>query len=96
MKLALGPLLYYWEKESVENFYQQAVNSEADVIYLGETVCSKRREIKPRDWINLAKELATSGKEVVLSTMALLEAPSEIKILRQLCENGEFKVEAND
>ena len=96
MKLALGPLLYYWEKQTVEDFYQQAVNSEADLIYLGETVCSKRRELKARDWINLAKELANSGKEVVLSTMALLEAPSEVKILRQLCENGEFKVEAND
>ncbi len=96
MKLALGPLLYYWEKETVEDFYQQAVNSEADLIYLGETVCSKRRELKARDWINLAKELANSGKEVVLSTMALLEAPSELKVLRQLCENGEFKVETND
>ncbi len=96
MKLALGPLLYYWEKASVEDFYQQALDSEADLIYLGETVCSKRRELKARDWINLAKELASSGKEVVLSTMALLEAPSEVKVLRQLCENGEFKVEAND
>ncbi len=96
MKLALGPLLYYWEKQSVEDFYQQAISSEADLIYLGETVCSKRRELKARDWINLAKELASSGKEVVLSTMALLEAPSEVKVLRQLCENGLFKVEAND
>jgi collagenase-like PrtC family protease len=96
VKLALGPLLYYWEKQTVEDFYLQAINSEADVIYLGETVCSKRRELKPLDWLNLGKELAKSGKEVVLSTMALLEAPSEVKILRQLCENGEFKVEAND
>jgi collagenase-like PrtC family protease len=96
VKLALGPLLYYWEKQTVETFYQQALSSEADVIYLGETVCSKRRELKTRDWIDLAKELANSNKEIVLSSMALLEAPSEIKILRQICENGQFKVEAND
>lgn len=96
MKLALGPLLYYWEKNKLEDFYQQVINSETDIIYLGETVCSKRRELKTREWIELASELARSGKEIVLSTMALLEAPSEIKILRQLCENGEFKVEAND
>ncbi|PKH01019.1 U32 family peptidase [Psychromonas sp. MB-3u-54] len=96
MKLALGPLLYYWEKQTVETFYQQALTSEADIIYLGETVCSKRRELKTRDWINLAKQLADAKKEVVLSSMALLEAPSEIKILRQICENGLFKVEAND
>lgn len=96
MKLALGPLLYYWKKQTVENFYQQAVTSEADIIYLGETVCSKRRELKTRDWINLATELSGTGKEVILSTMALLEAPSEINILRKLCENGTFSVEAND
>lgn len=96
MKLALGPLLYYWEKQTVETFYQQALSSEADIIYLGETVCSKRRELKTGDWINLAKALADSNKEIVLSSMALLEAPSEIKILRQICENGLFKVEAND
>ncbi|GLS92351.1 U32 family peptidase [Psychromonas marina] len=96
MKLSLGPLLYYWPKQNVEDFYQQALSSEADVIYLGETVCSKRRELKTRDWINLAKELNGQGKEIVLSSMALLEAPSELKILRQLCDNGELSVEAND
>lgn len=96
MKLSLGPLLYYWPKKTTEDFYQQAIDSDADIIYLGETVCSKRRELKSRDWINLAKELNHQGKEIVLSSMALLEAPSEIKVLKQLCENGEFSVEAND
>tara|TARA_R110001583_G_scaffold24224_6_gene88582 strand:+ start:104 stop:982 length:879 start_codon:yes stop_codon:yes gene_type:complete len=96
MKLSLGPLLYYWPKQTIEDFYQQAMNSDADIIYLGETVCSKRRELKNRDWINLAKELNHQGKEIVLSSMALLEAPSEVKVLKQLCENGEFSVEAND
>lgn len=96
MKLSLGPLLYYWPKQTTEAFYQQALESDADIIYLGETVCSKRRELKTRDWINLAQELNNQGKEIVLSSMALLEAPSEIKVLKQLCENGEFSVEAND
>ncbi|TFT80179.1 U32 family peptidase, partial [Proteus mirabilis] len=55
MKYALGSVLYYWQKETLETFYQQAKQSDADIIYLGETVCSKRRETKPQDWINLAK-----------------------------------------
>lgn len=96
MKLSLGPLLYYWPKQTTQDFYHQAMNSNADIIYLGETVCSKRREFKARDWINLAKELNHQGKEIVLSSMALLEAPSEVKVLKQLCENGEMSVEAND
>ena len=96
MKLSLGPLLYYWPKQTTEDFYQQALSSDADIIYLGETVCSKRRELKARDWIYLAKALNNQGKEIVLSSMALLEAPSEVKVLKQLCENGELSVEAND
>jgi len=96
IKLSLGPLLYYWPKQTVESFYQQALNSTADVIYLGETVCSKRRELKVRDWIALAHELSGQGKEIVLSSMALLEAPAEVKALKQLCDNGELSVEAND
>lgn len=96
MKYALGPILYFWPKQKVEDFYAAAVNSPADIIYLGETVCSKRRELKAKDWLGLAKEIADSGKQVVISTMALLEAPSEVNILRKYCENGDFIVEAND
>ncbi|MFT5880299.1 MAG: collagenase-like PrtC family protease [Moritella sp.] len=96
MKYALGPILYFWPKQKVEDFYAAAVNSQADIIYLGETVCSKRRELKAKDWLGLAKEIADSGKQVVISTMALLEAPSEVNVLRKYCENGDFIVEAND
>ncbi|MBE1277518.1 U32 family peptidase [Enterovibrio baiacu] len=96
MKYSLGPLLYFWPKNDVEDFYHQAVTSQADIVYLGETVCSKRREMRTNDWLDVARELANSGKQVVLSTMALLEAPSEVNIMKTLIDNGEFIVEAND
>lgn len=96
MKYSLGPLLYFWPKNDVEAFYQSAVSSDADIVYLGETVCSKRREMRVADWMNLGRELAASGKQVVLSTMALLEAPSEVNVMRSYIDNGEFIVEAND
>jgi len=96
MKYALGPLLYFWPKQDVEAFYQQAANSQADIIYLGESVCSKRREMKPAHWLEIAKQLAGDGKQVVLSTMALLEAPSEINVMKKYIDNGEFSIEAND
>ncbi|NNN45938.1 MULTISPECIES: U32 family peptidase [unclassified Vibrio] len=96
MKYALGPLLYFWPKNDVENFYHQACESSADIIYLGETVCSKRRELKAADWLDLAKQLTTQGKEVVISTMALLEAPSELNVMKKYIDNGEFTIEAND
>lgn len=96
MQYSLGPILYFWPKAEVEDFYRQALASDADIIYLGETVCSKRRELRQADWLALARELAGKGKQVVLSTMALLEAPSEVKALKAYCDNGEFLVEAND
>ncbi|EKF9167788.1 U32 family peptidase [Vibrio cholerae] len=96
MKYALGPLLYFWPKQDVESFYTQAAASMADVIYLGETVCSKRREMKPQHWFEIAKSLSAAGKQVVLSTMALLEAPSEINVMKKYIDNGDFAIEAND
>ena len=96
MKYSLGPVLYYWPKTETEAFYQAAKESEADIIYMGETVCTKRREMKVPNWLDLAKEIAKSGKQVVLSTLALLEAPSELIDLKQLVNNGDFLIEAND
>ncbi|WJV54523.1 U32 family peptidase [Prodigiosinella aquatilis] len=96
MKYALGPILYYWPKADIEAFYQAAISSSADIIYLGETVCSKRRGMKVNDWLDLARQVATCGKQVVISTLALLQAPSELNELKRYVENGDFLLEAND
>lgn len=96
MQYALGPVLWYWPTNTLEDFYQQAARSSADIIYLGEAVCSKRRATPYARWMALARELAASGKQVVLSTLALLQSPSELKELQRYVENGEFLIEAND
>jgi collagenase-like PrtC family protease len=96
MKLSLGPIAYFWPRDTVLDFYRAAADSPADIVYLGEVVCSKRREIKPEDWFAIGRELKSAGKEVVLSTLTLVEAASESAATRRLCENDEFLVEAND
>jgi len=96
MRLTLGPLQYFWPRERVFDFYREAARWPLDVIYLGETVCSKRRELATRDWVALAHEIADGGPEVVLSSLALLEAESELAALRRLVDNGLCRVEAND
>ncbi|KGD78634.1 U32 family peptidase [Pantoea vagans] len=96
MQYALGPVLWYWPTDTLEDFYQQAARSSADIIYLGEAVCSKRRATPYARWMALARDVASSGKQVVLSTLALLQSPSELKELQRYVENGEFLIEAND
>ncbi len=96
MKLSLGPILYFWPREQVFDFYRQAAEWPVDTIYLGEVVCSRRNALKLEEWLQIAEELTAAGKEVVLSTLALMEAESELKRMRRIAENGRFLVEAND
>ena len=96
MQLSLGPPQYFWPRERTLAFYREAVTWPLDRIHLGETVCSKRRELGTRDWIALADELAASGKQIVLSTLALIEAESELGALRRIVDHSRFLIEAND
>ncbi|MDD5240520.1 MAG: U32 family peptidase [Sulfuricella sp.] len=96
MKLALGPILYYWERDTTFSFYDAIAASPVDIVYLGEAVCSRRHNLRTEDWLELADKLAAAGKEVVLSTLALIESESDLKTLRRITGNGKFMVEAND
>ncbi len=96
MKLALGPILYYWERETTFNFYDEIAASPVDIVYVGETVCSRRHNLRTEDWFEVADKLAAAGKEVVLSSQALIESESDLKALRRYVGNGNFSVEAND
>lgn len=96
MRLAVGSVLYFWDRERLLDFYREVAESPADIVYLGETVCSKRRSLRFPDWLEIARMLADHGKQVVLSTLTLVEADSEVGQIARVCGNGDFLVEAND
>jgi collagenase-like PrtC family protease len=96
VKLSLGPIPWFWDRERVLDFYRAAADGPADIVCLGEAVCSKRRLLTADDWFAIGRALRAAGKEVVLSTLTLVEAASEAAQVRRLCDNGEFLVEAND
>lgn len=96
IKIALGPLLYYWPRDTVLRFYEAIAATPVDIVYLGEAVCSRRHELRLADWLDIARTLTAAGKQAVLSTQVLLESGPEAGTMHRIAGNGEFMVEAND
>ncbi|WP_455275339.1 U32 family peptidase [Ralstonia thomasii] len=95
-QISLGPLLYYWPRQHTLDFYAEVAASPVDIVYLGETVCSRRHELRTEDWLALAAMLRDAGKLVVLSTRTLIETSTEARALRQLCQQDDWLVEAGE
>ncbi len=95
-RLALGPVLYYWKRDTLLDFYSNLPHAALATVYLGEVVCGRRHELHIQDWISLGRELAQSGVEVVLSSQTLIESDSDLRAMRRFAENGEFALEANE
>ncbi|MCY4743370.1 U32 family peptidase [Pelomonas sp. UHG3] len=96
IRLSVGPLLYWWPRAVLMNFYAEIADSPVQTVVLGELVCSRRNEIKFDDWLSIARELRAAGKDVRLATMALVMSEAELRTLRRVCEQDEFPVEAGD
>ena len=96
IQITVGPVLPYWSRRTLIDFYGAVADSPADTVVLGEVVCSRRHEMKHDDWLALGRELAACGKEVVLASQALLESESDLRDMRRLAAQDEFLVEAGD
>ncbi len=100
MKIALGPILFEWGKRGVADFYRRmAFESDADILYIGEVVCSKRYHLDPDELARLVAEIRGCGKEIVLSSLGLVMSGEEQRTLHRLAavarELG-VKLEVND
>ncbi|MDE2427228.1 MAG: U32 family peptidase [Burkholderiales bacterium] len=99
MKLALAPLAYYWSKEATQSFYADVMDWPVDIVYLGEVVCSRRHLMKLDDWLALASALRDAGKEVVLSSLTLIDSEADRRAMHRMIERAGsdgLLIEAND
>lgn len=96
-KLTLGPVYYLWEGEKWRDFYFR-IADEAPVsrVVVGETVCSKRQHFIEPYMADVIERLEAAGKEVVLSTYALVTLNREVRQIRDMAEDLTYMVEAND
>ncbi|MEH6404089.1 MAG: U32 family peptidase [Sneathiella sp.] len=97
-KLTLGPILYNWSPEKKRDFYFKiADEAPVDVVYVGEVTCSKRTPFFDPVIPEICERLEAAGKEVVLSTLALVMSKREQTELKQLATPDlPYAVEAND
>lgn len=95
-KLTLGPVLFNWKPETLRDFYfRMADEADVDAIHVGEVVCSKRTPFFEPFIPEIVERIAASGKQVVLSSLALIMTDREIGQARDLAAS-DILVEAND
>ncbi|KRR21561.1 protease [Bradyrhizobium lablabi] len=97
MKLTLGPILFNWEPDAWRDFYFRVADEAAvDAVAVGEVVCSKRMPFFEDHFSAVLERLAAAGKEVLVSSLALVTVERERRRTEELARGGEWLVEAND
>jgi len=96
-KLSLGPIMFNWPAEKWRDFYFRIADEAAvDSVCIGEVVCSKRVSFVEPHLPEVIERLQAAGKEVVLSTLALVMTDREMGQIRATTQGDDFLVEAND
>jgi collagenase-like PrtC family protease len=97
-RLSLGPVLYHWPAEDLRDFYFRiADEAPVDIVYVGEVVCVKRAAFFLPFAAEAIERLRRAGKDVALSTLALVGTERELDLTRDtVAAAGDLPIEAND
>ena len=95
MELTVGANQFFWTADDWSAFYASISAAPVDRVVLGEVICSKRLPFY-QDRIPAAIEaLLAAGKEVAVTSLALITLKRERKQMAELAEAG-VEVEVND
>lgn len=96
MKYSLGPVLYYWPKETLEDFTSRRQTAAPTPFISAKRYAANAAPPKLATGSKWRKRWPLAAKRVVLSTLALVQASSELGELKRYVDNGEFLIEASD
>jgi len=84
MKLALSPVYDSWDRLRLRDFYlKEVVEMDVDTVYIGEVICQKRLTLSENDFKEIIAALKESGKDVYLSSLALITNNDELERSKQ-------------
>lgn len=95
MDLTVGPNPFFWDAATVRGFYQGLAAAPVSRVVLGELVCSKRLPFWQNEIAPAAECLITAGKDVAITSLALVTLKRERKATDALTEIG-LPIEVND
>ena len=95
MDLSVGPNFFFWPAEGVRGFYRDLAAAPVARVVLGELVCSKRLPFWQDEIPGAVEALLAAGKEVAVTSLALITLKRERKLTADLAATG-LPVEVND
>lgn len=95
MDLTVGPNQFFWSADRWSEFYDDLANTPVSRVVLGELICSKRLPFYQDRIPEAVTTLIEAGKEVALTSLALITLKRERKQTAALAEMG-VEVEIND
>ena len=95
MDLTVGPNFFFWTAEAVRAFYRDLATAPVARVVLGELVCSKRLPFWQGEIPGAIETLLAAGKEVAVTSLALITLKRERKLTADLAGMG-LPVEVND
>ena len=95
MDLTIGANQFFWTAETVRDFYRDMAATPAARVVLGELICSKRLPFWEGEIPGAIETLQAAGKEVALTTLALITLKRERRLTADLMDMG-VPVEVSD
>ncbi|NQY43735.1 MAG: U32 family peptidase [Legionellales bacterium] len=90
-------MLFNWPENKKQDFYSMiADEANINTVYIGEVICQKRFACWGKIYHKIVDRLVSAGKEVIISSLALINTEEELHIIRDYIKDSNLTIEAND